>query len=96
MLMNWKADESKIINHDMAFILYDPNLKHDYPSLVESLVISDSHHVEKADMSDIITDLKKNIKDIDSEYLMDLLDVVTDGKRMSRHFDVDYMLEMIK
>jgi hypothetical protein len=96
MLMHWKKDESKIINQDMAFMLYDPNLKNDNPTLVESLVMSETKHIKEADMSDIIIYLKKNINDFDSESLLKLYDIVTDGKRMSRHFDVDYMLEQLK
>lgn len=97
MLMDWKENESCIINKDMAFMLYDPNMKQsDFPTLIESLVMSETKHVQEAEMSEIIIQLKQDINDIESDDLFRLYDLVTDNQRMQRHFDIEYMLKSIR
>ena len=64
--------------------------------LFESLANSESYHVEHASSSELISHLKKHIKDIDFDDLMPLYDAVTDNERYGRHMMSEAeMLELI-
>ena len=97
MWMNWKSKANLIINDDMRYVVWDNRYNKDgFDGLYKALEDSESHHVEHASSDELIAHLKKYIKDIDPDDLLNLYDAVTDNERFGRNMLTDAeMLQLI-
>jgi len=97
MWMNLKDKMDSIINDGMRYVMMDNRYNKDgFNSLYKALEDSESYHVEHASSDELIAHLKRYIRHIDFDDLLNLYDAVTDNERFGRNMMTDAeMLQMI-